>query len=97
MPAQPDAGDLTLIDVQSANARLSFAGGVGTVERASVVTDAYSAEATGSVRLLDGRVALSGILQPGPPGAAAAALPPQPFTIEGTLARPVAQRQALAN
>lgn len=80
---------------QKAALKLSFRDGVGTVEQASVVTDSYSARADGWIGLLDGGLALSGALSTGAPGAAAGS--ETPFTIEGTLSRPVARRETLAN
>jgi AsmA protein len=81
--------------VQSATVGLSFAGGVGTVDEAEVVTPDFSADAKGWVRLLDGTLAVSGTLHPGAPGATTAAA--TPFAIDGTLERPVAHRLILAN
>jgi AsmA protein len=81
--------------VQSAVVGLSFLDGVGTIERASVVTPSYSVSAEGRIGLLDGGLSLNGTLNPGTPEAATG--PEAPFTIEGTLANPVAKRQALAN
>ena len=81
--------------VQSAAVGLSFLDGVGTITRASVVTQSYSASAGGWVGLLDGGLNVNGKLKPGAPGAPGVS--EAPFTIEGTLARPVARRQALAN
>jgi len=80
---------------QKAALKLSFSDGVGTVEQASVVTESYSASVNGWVGLLDGGLALSGALSAGAPGAAAGSS--TPFTIEGTLSKPVARRQTLAN
>jgi AsmA protein len=78
--------------VQSAAIVLSFVNGVGTVERAKVVTTSYSATAGGWVGLIDGGLSLSGVLTPATISAAE-----MPFVIEGSLAKPVAKQQAAAN
>jgi uncharacterized protein involved in outer membrane biogenesis len=81
--------------IRSASLGLSFVGGVGTIEQASVVTSAYSATANGRIGLFDGGLKLVGTVKTGAPGAADGA--ESPFIIEGTLASPVARRQAMAN
>jgi uncharacterized protein involved in outer membrane biogenesis len=91
---QPNEG-LATVAVDSASAGFSFSGGVGMVERGNVVTQAYSADIKGWIGLLDGTLGLSGAIKssaasdpavtPGQP-----AIAPVGFTIEGTLAAPVA-------
>ena len=67
--------------VEKAAVGLSFLDGVGTLERASVVTSSYSASATGWVGLVDGGLNVSGVLHRGAPGAAIDS--DAPFTVDG--------------
>lgn len=76
-------------------AGFSFAGGTAILEQSRVVASGFSADAKGWIALIDGSLGLNGTVQPKRPGVAVP--PPMPFTIDGTLARPVARPLALAN
>ena len=83
--------------VTSLDATMSFSAGSGTIERASVVTPSFAADAIGQVGFRDGGLSLEGTIRPGGSGSAGDA-PARPFRIEGTLRRPVAvPLSALAN
>jgi uncharacterized protein involved in outer membrane biogenesis len=76
-------------------AGFSFAGGTAILEQSRAVAPGFSAAAKGWIALIDGSLGLNGTVQAKRPGAAVP--PPMPFTIDGTLARPVARPLALAN
>ena len=76
-------------------AGFSFAGGTAILEQSRAVAPGFSADAKGWIALIDGSLGLNGTVQAKRPGAAVP--PPMPFTIDGTLARPVARPLALAN
>jgi uncharacterized protein involved in outer membrane biogenesis len=88
--------NLTPIRVEAATAGFTFAGGVAVLERAKLTTASYAATAQGWIGLRDGTLGLNGTLEP--PGAAESEDKTTiPFTIEGTLANPVARPLALEN
>ena len=94
-PANPQPAEgLATVAVDSASAGFSFSGGVAMLERGNVVTQNYSADIQGWIGLLDGTLGLNGAMQraatdpAATPGQSATA--PVGFTIEGTLAAPVA-------
>ena len=91
-PANPlPAEGLAATAVNSASAGFSFSGGVGMLQRANVVAPSYSADMQGWIGLLDGTLGLNGTLKPGAVGSIASpATAPVGFTIDGTLAAPVA-------
>jgi uncharacterized protein involved in outer membrane biogenesis len=74
--------------------RFAFSGGMAHLEAATITTPALTAEAKGSIGLLDGRLSLNGSAIPAAQGAAAR---PVPFTIEGTLIQPQARALAFSN
>jgi len=82
--------------VQSAALGLSFENGVGNVSRAEIKAASYAATAGGWIGLADGGLNVSGLIGPAATEVATAASQ-APFTIEGTLKRPVARREAAAN
>lgn len=63
--ADTDFEELAAAPVVSATAGVNFSGGVGTLERASVVTADYSADLQGWIGLLDGSLGLNGTLDSG--------------------------------
>lgn len=94
-PSSGSMDNLAPLRVDAASAGLTFAGGVAVLERATVATPSYSAEAQGWIGLNDGTLGLNGTIKP------AGANPPDdsavPFTIEGTLAEPEARPLTLEN
>jgi AsmA protein len=94
--APPDSGFATGVAAPftSVSAELTFGRGIGVLDRASVSTSAFNAEARGWIGLLDGSLGLTGTVWPGAGGVTTEA---RQFTIEGTLRRPVARSLALAN
>lgn len=99
---------LATSDVEAASIGVSFSGGLGTVERGSVVTSSYSADFKGWVGLLDGTLGLNGTIAGAgsnptvvatgtAPSAGAEPAEPIRFTIDGTLSAPLARPLAMAN
>ena len=66
-------------------ARLSFAAGAATLEEATVVAADFSVAAAGRIGLVDGSLDVDGSVRPG------SGAPPIPFSLNGSLARPVVQ------
>jgi AsmA protein len=93
--AEQTTGALASTPVDTLSAGFSFSGGVGILERSSIVAPAFAADATGWVGLLDGSLGLSGTIRRGEAGAEGGN--GMPFTIDGTISRPVARPLALAN
>lgn len=94
--AGPAAGPQPVVAVDpvkldALRAEISFSGGMAHFDQASIATPSFTAEAKGSIGLLDGRLALTGTVVPQTQSAAA----PVPFTIEGTLVQPEARPLAL--
>ncbi len=87
--------NLTPLKVEAASVGLSFSGGVAVLERATLATSSYTAEAQGWIGLADGTLGLNGTIKA--PGATADSEKAVPFTIEGTLAAPDARPLALEN
>jgi hypothetical protein len=67
------------------------------LERANVVTEAYSADLKGWIGLLDGTLGLNGALKPASTGSLISPPAPLGFTIDGTLAASVAHVAPPAN
>ena len=94
-PEPPANGGFESAPVDRLSAGLSFGGGVAILERASLATPTFSADMQGWIGLLDGSLGLNGTVTQGAPGSQTAAA--VPFTVDGSLARPVARPVALAN
>ena len=105
----PEDG-LATTPVTSVSIGLNFSGELATVEIGSVVTPAYSADLRGWIGLQDGSLGLNGAIGTGAQNVSAAATgtdiegtpganaaEPLRFTIEGTLAEPVARPVAMVN
>jgi hypothetical protein len=75
-------------------AKFAFSNGMAHLEGATIIAPAFTAEAKGSIGLLDGRLSLNGSAVP---AAESAAGKPVPFTIEGTLIQPQARALAFSN
>jgi AsmA protein len=84
----------TTTPLNSFSAAMSFAENSGVLDRASMVTPTFSANATGLVGFVDGSLSLSGTMRRGAPGQIGTGSE-LPFRIEGTLRRPVAVPLAL--
>jgi AsmA protein len=97
-PANPQPAEgFAAVAVDSASAGFSFSGGVGMLQRASVVTHAYSADMQGWIGLLDGTLGLNGAIKAVAGGSTTSPAPqPIAFTIDGTLAAPMAHSQEAA-
>ena len=76
--------------VGTLSTKFSFGGGMAQLEGASIAAQSFTAEAQGSIGLLDGRLALNGTAAP-------TAGAPVQFMIEGTLIQPRARPLAQAN
>jgi uncharacterized protein involved in outer membrane biogenesis len=85
----------TTAPVSTLSASVSFANGVGILERLDIEALSATADMEGWIGLIDGRLALNGLVWSGPVGSRSGA--GRPFTIEGTLGRPIARPVALAN
>lgn len=91
----PATGIAPATPVKGLTVGFSFAKGLAILERASVSALAFTADATGWIVLKDGTLGLNGTVRPGALGA-----PPSlemPFTIGGTLVKPVARPLAAAS
>jgi AsmA protein len=88
-------------EVDSVSAGFSFRMGTAIVEQATVAASTFDADVTGWITLLDGNLGLSGTVTPvvAETGDVTETIAPVPirFTIDGTLARPVARPLVLAN
>lgn len=93
--APPDIDWRTTIAVTTLSATLSFASGIGILERLDVEAPSLTADIEGWVGLMDGALGLNGVVWATPVGTRNGA--GQPFTIAGTLGRPIARPVALAN
>ncbi|MGH6922366.1 MAG: AsmA family protein [Propylenella sp.] len=89
------ADSLAPVPVEAASAGFTLSNGVAVLERGKLVTSSYGAEMQGWIGLRDGTLGLNGTLQAAASGSAEAT--PFPFGVEGTLADPQAEPQALAN
>lgn len=85
--------DLAPLPVEAVSAGFSFSRGVALLERSRLTTPSYTADAQGWITLRDGTLGLNGTMQ----AAGATSEKAFPFTIEGTLAQPIAQVQEPAN
>lgn len=85
--------DLAPLPVEAVSAGFSFSRGVALLERSRLTTPSYTADAQGWITLRDGTLGLNGTVQ----AAGATSEKAFPFTIEGTLAQPIAQVQEPAN
>ena len=110
--SSPEEG-LATTPITAASLGLDFSGELATVELGSVVTPAYTADVRGWIGLKDGSLGLNGAIKSGAQNVSAAAAgdptdatqtatvpnAPEPlrFTIEGTLAEPVARPVVMAN
>jgi uncharacterized protein involved in outer membrane biogenesis len=92
-PAQSSSA-VAPVHILSAAATATIANGVPTIDHAEAAADAYSAVASGSVRLGDGGLDLQGTLTPGTPAQPSGGA--IPFVIEGTLASPNARLRTAA-
>jgi uncharacterized protein involved in outer membrane biogenesis len=88
-------------EVDSVSAGFSFRMGTAIVEQATVAAPTFDADVTGWITLLDGNLGLSGTVTPvaAETDDVTETVAPVPirFTIDGTLARPVARPLVLAN
>jgi AsmA protein len=94
-PGTGSMDNLTPQSVGAASVGLTFSGGVAILERATLATSSYTAEAQGWIGLGDGTLGLNGTIKA--PGATAEEETTVPFIVEGTLAAPDAQPLALEN
>jgi uncharacterized protein involved in outer membrane biogenesis len=90
----PPASAVAPVHILSAAATATILNGVAAIDHAEAAADAYSAVASGSVRLGDGGLDLQGTLTPGTPAQPSGGA--IPFVIEGTLASPSARLRTAA-
>jgi AsmA protein len=93
--------NLVPIRVDAASAGFTFAGGVAVLERGKFTTPSYSADAQGWVGLSDGTLGLNGMIRASSGGRQEATAGAEPtvapddgaiaFTVEGSLAQPLAR------
>jgi AsmA protein len=85
--------ELTPLPVEAVTAGFTFSRGVAVLERSRLTTPSYAADVQGWITLRDGTLGLNGTMQ----AAGATTEKTFPFTIEGTLADPIAQAQEPTN